>query len=106
MKINEMKEKKFEEGKVYLFNKNYGDGFDGGKIQYRIRIVKKTDKSIKVAVSWRDLEIYGAVCDNVEDQKFSEEKITGAKKLKKYKDDEYFVYDDYRFFAKYSEEAK
>ena len=92
---------KFEEGKVYLFKKNYG----GGKIQYRIRIVKKTDKTIKAAVSKRYLEIYGAYCENVEDQKFSEEKIIGAKKIKKYKDDEYFVYDENRFFAKYSEEA-
>ena len=97
-----MAEKKFEEGKIYLFEKNYG----GGKIQYRIRIVKKTDKTIKAAVSYRDLEIYGAYCDNVEDQKFSEEKISGVKKLKKYKDDEYFVYDDYRFFAKFAKEAK
>ena len=100
MKINEMK--KFEEGKIYLFDKNYG----GGKIQYRIRIVKKTDKSIKAAVSERYLEIYGAVCENIENEKFSEEKITGAKKLKKYKDDEYFVYDEYRFFAKFAEEVK
>ena len=97
-----MAEKKFEEGKIYLFKKNY----DRGKIQYRIRIVKKTDKTIKAAVSYRDLEIYGAYCDNVKDQKFSEEKISGVKKLKKYKDDEYFVYDDYRFFAKFAEEAK
>ena len=99
MSVNEMK---FEEGKVYLFKKNYG----GGKIQYRIRIVKKSDKTIKVAVSYRYLEIYGAYCDNVEDQKFNEEKISGAKKLKKYKDDEYFVYDENRFFAKFAEEAK
>ena len=101
-----MTEKKFEEGKVYLFQKSFGDGFDGGKIQYKVRIVKKTEKTIKAAVSYRDLEIYGAYCDNVEDQKFSEEKITGAKKLKKYKDDEYFVYDDNRFFAKYGKEVK
>ena len=99
MSVNEMK---FEEGKVYLFKKNYG----GGKIQYRIRIVKKTDKTIKVAISYRYLEIYGAVCDNVEDQKFSEEKITGAKKLKKYNDDEYFDYDNCRFLARYAEEVK
>lgn len=102
MSVNEMKEKKFEEGKIYLFKKNYG----GGKIQYRIRIVKKTDKTIKAAVSYRDLEIYGAVCENVEDQKFSEEKITGAKKLKTYKDAEYFDYDENRFFAKFAEEVK
>ena len=101
-----MADKKFEEGKIYLFEKSFGDGFDGGKIQYRIRIVKKTDKTIKAAVSYRYLEIYGAYCDNVEDQKFSEEKISGAKKLKKYKDDEYFVYDDCRFFAKYGKEAE
>ena len=101
-----MAEKKFEEGKIYLFKKSFGDGFDGGKIQYRIRIVKKTDKTIKAAVSMRCLELYGAFCDKFEDEEFSEEKITGAKKLKKYKDDEYFVYDDNRFFAKYSEEVK
>ena len=97
-----MAEKKFEEGKIYLFEKNYG----GGKIQYRIRIVKKTDKTIKAAVSMRCLELYGAYRDNFEDEEFSEEKITGAKKIKKYKDDEYFVYDDYRFFAKFAEEVK
>ena len=101
-----MAEKKFEEGKIYLFEKSFGDGFDGGKIQYRIRIVKKTEKTIKAAVSMRCLELYGAYHDNFEDEEFSEEKITGAKKLKKYKDDEYFVYDDYRFFAKFAEEAK
>ena len=101
-----MTEKKFEEGKVYLYEKGYGCGFDGGKIQYRIRIIKKTDKTIKAAVSYRFLEIYGAVCDNVEDQKFIEEKITGAKKLKKYNDSEYFDYDNCRFSAKYSEEVK
>ena len=95
-------EKKFEEGKVYLFKKS----FDGGKIQYRIRIVKKTEKTIKAAVSMRCLELYGAFRDTFEDEEFSEEKITGAKKLKKYKDDEYFVYDDYRFFAKFAEEVK
>ena len=99
MSVNE---KKFEVGKVYLFKKDCC----GGKIQYRIRIVNKTDKTIKVAVSYRFLELYGAVCDNVEDQKFSEEKISGAKKIKKYKDEEYFDYDENRFFAKYSEEAK
>ena len=101
-----MTEKKFEEGKIYLFEKGFGCGYDGGKIQYRIRIVKKTDKTIKAAVSMRYLELYGAVCDNVEDQKFSEEKITGAKKLKKYNDSEYFDYDNCRFSAKYSEEVK
>ena len=54
----------------------------------------------------RYLELYGAVCDNVEDQKFSEEKITGAKKLKKYKDEEYFDYDNDTFFRKYAKEAE
>ena len=54
----------------------------------------------------RYLELYGAVCDNVEDQKFSEEKITGAKKLKKYKDAEYFDYDNNRFSINYAEEVK
>ena len=101
-----MTDKKFEEGKVYLYEKGFGCGFDGGKIQYRIRILKKTDKTIKAAVSMRCLELYGAYRDNFEDEEFSEEKITGAKKLKKYKDDEYFVYDDNRFFAKFAEEAK
>ena len=101
-----MAEKKFEEGKIYLFKKSFGDGFEGGKIQYRVRIVKKTEKTIKAAVSMRCLELYGAYRDNFEDEEFSEEKITGAKKLKKYKDDEYFVYDDNRFFAKYGKEAE
>ena len=101
-----MAEKKFEEGKIYLFEKGFGCGFDGGKIQYRIRIVKKSEKTIKAAVSYRYLELYGAVCDNVEDQKFSEEKITGAKKLKKYKDEEYFEYDHDTFFREYAEEVK
>ena len=99
-------EKKFEEGKIYLYEKGFGCGLDGGKIQYRIRIVKKTDKTIKAAVSMRYLELYGAVCDNVEDQKFSEEKITGAKKLKTYKDEEYFEYDHDIFFRKYANEVK
>lgn len=99
-----MAEKKFEEGKVYLFKKS----FDGGKIQYRIRIVKKTDKTIKAAVSMRCLELYGAYHDKFEDEEFSEEKLTGAKKLKKYKnkDEEYFDYDENRFFAKFAEEDK
>lgn len=99
-----MTEKKFEEGKVYLFKKS----FDGGKIQYRIRIVKKTDKTIKAAVSMRCLELYGAYHDKFEDEEFSEEKLTGAKKLKKYKnkDEEYFDYDENRFFAKFAEEDK
>ena len=104
-----MAEKKFEEGKVYLYEKGFGCGYDGGKIQYRIRIVKKTDKTIKAAVSMRYLELYGAVCDNVEDQKFSEEKITGAKKIKKntqLEGAEYFEYDNCRFYAKYAKEVK
>ena len=100
-------EKKFEEGKVYLYEEGFGCGYDGGKIQYRIRIVKKTDKTIKAAVSMRYLELYGAVCDNVEDQKFSEEKIIGAKKIKTYKDSEYFNYDKTtRFWAEYAKEVK
>ena len=99
-------EKKFEEGKIYLYEKGFGCGYDGGKIQYRIRIVKKTDKTIKAAVSMRYLELYGAVCDNVEDQKFSEEKITGAKKIKTYEGEEYFEYDHDTFFREYAKEAE
>ena len=103
-----MAEKKFEEGKVYLFESGFGCGYDGGKIQYKVRIVKKTEKTIKAAISMRYLELYGAVCDNVESQKFSEEKITGAKKIQKTRveDAEYFNYDNDIFCIRYAKEVK
>ena len=102
---------KFEVGKIYLYKRGSGCGYDECRYYDYYLITRKTEKSIwykRISVT---VELYGKATNEKADFKKFEEAVEKRSKIGSYEGGESFIYtyeygwQDYIFF-KYAEEVK